>query len=93
MVSYLDIDVDKEVQTKVDPKLNQNNINMNGHDSQLLEELRARMGEQFNRIISNIRQRLNASGRYTYPGNGKLIFEKPGIGKYGDLNAQVQYAP
>ncbi len=93
MVSYLDIDVDQEVKTNVNPTLNQSNVEMNGHDSQLLEGLRARIGEQFSRIIGNIRQTLNTSGRYTYPGNGKLIFEKPGIGKYGDLNAQVRFAP
>jgi hypothetical protein len=93
-VSYLDVEVPGEVTASVDPPdRHQKNVEMHGHDERLLSDLKSRMADQFSRITGNIRKHLKASGRFTYPGNGKLIFENPGIGKFGELNAQVRYAP
>lgn len=64
---------------------------MHGHDQKLKEALQARMQEQLGRVLGNIQKALDVTGRFTYPGNGILVFEKVVVGTYGDLNAEIHY--
>jgi hypothetical protein len=94
-ISCLDVVIDAGPSDKGNVKValekKQINMRMNGHDDMLEKYIRERMEDQVPRIISNIRAKLKVAGRFSYPGNGKLIFENPVVGKYGDLNAQIRY--
>ncbi|KAE8309261.1 hypothetical protein BDV41DRAFT_580693 [Aspergillus transmontanensis] len=69
----------------------QHNMRMNGHNAVLEAALKARMNDQIGRVVENMQKGLEVTGKFTYPGNGVLIFEKPVVGLYADLNAQVSY--
>ncbi|UKZ80125.1 hypothetical protein TrVFT333_007890 [Trichoderma virens FT-333] len=41
----------------------------------------------------SIKDKLKTAGRLTYPGGAALDFQKPSMGRYGDLNAAVKMRP
>ena len=55
------------------------------------EYIEGRLKDALPRIMENIRKKFEGAGRFVYPGNGRLIFEKPCINKWGDLLAEVSY--
>lgn len=87
-----DIPADQPITSmSVGLRSNPHNMRMNGHNEVLEAALKARMNNQIGRVVENMQKGLEVTGKFTYPGNGVLIFEKPVVGLYGDLNAEVSY--
>ncbi|KAF3930104.1 hypothetical protein ABW19_dt0206338 [Dactylella cylindrospora] len=69
------------------------NIIMNGHDDFVKKNVSDRLKKQIPIMIANIKAKLEGAGKFIFPGNGTLVFEKPMFGNWGDLLAQVKYRP
>lgn len=95
----LDVDIDCgtnndcKIELKRDPNSKHHNMDENGHMEGVLADLKARFSNVVPEISKAIRESVQGSGRFFFPGSGVFAFSKPAFTKWGDLVAIVDYLP
>ncbi|KAL7928333.1 hypothetical protein V8C35DRAFT_244269 [Trichoderma chlorosporum] len=73
----------------VERKVDHHNWISGGHEDVIKSNLEGGLRN----MLESIKNKLTVAGRLTYPGGAALDFQKPSMGRYGDLNAAVKMRP
>lgn len=83
--------VPDDLTTVKDFSYNQNTID--GTEDWLQKFLTKNLREVVKNMETNIEEQFATTGRFVYPGNGRLKFSNPSFNTRGDMLADITYAP
>lgn len=77
----------------VERKVDHYNWESGGYEDVIKKGLEGGLRSGIDGMIESIKNKLKMAGRLTYPGGAALDFQRPSMGRYGDLNVAVKMRP
>lgn len=78
---------------KVDGEVERRNIITPDYSAEIRESINKRFREVVPAMTMDIRDKLQGTGAFTFPGSGVFSFRDPRLTRWGDIVTQIDYLP